>query len=479
MNKQYKLLSIILVLTILLGSLFSTSAFASHAKGDFYYKQLDTDGEKIYERLSNIKPNENEVKISFNKKLTSQNQATKFCVDLATSLYKAFTAFLYDQPEKFWLKKEMQLSISYAYMGPNYNFKLTIKLHNEAPFQQNLNSTVSNFNSKLNSISIKGANRYEKVKSIYEYLCNTVTYADGRAAHSAYGALIDKVAVCEGYAKAFKILCDREGIPSVLVSGMSKTLISQENHMWNYVQMEDGKWYAVDVTWGDQVSKINYDYLLVGENTIINNSNFASRHMPKNNIANFSLNTSGSTKHIEIKLDYPQLSKTKYVPVQDSQPIDLPIDNPDPTGSLDLTKEVQILLSGKNLEIDNENKVISNVAAGVQLSSLIKNYDSLSIIALNNEYKKIYANDIVGTGTEIHLYHNNEYLTYYTIVVKGDVDGNGKISAVDARTALRASASLTNLDKFEFDAADVNDKGKVTASSARTILRVSSKLENF
>lgn len=68
--------------------------------------------------------------------------------------------------------------------------------------------------------------------------------------------------VCEGYARAFKLVCDRLQIPCVLVSGMG----NQEKHMWNYVQMENGYWYAVDVTWNDNA--VSNRYFLVGKNTM-------------------------------------------------------------------------------------------------------------------------------------------------------------------------------------------------------------------
>lgn len=58
--------------------------------------------------------------------------------------------------------------------------------------------------------------------------------------------------VCEGYARAFKVLCDAADIPCVLVSGDAKSTVNGTagGHMWNYVLLEDS-WYAVDPTWND------------------------------------------------------------------------------------------------------------------------------------------------------------------------------------------------------------------------------------
>jgi hypothetical protein len=68
--------------------------------------------------------------------------------------------------------------------------------------------------------------------------------------------------VCEGYAKAFQLICDAIDVPCILVSGEG----DGGEHMWNYVQMEDGKWYAMDVTWNDSTG---YDtYLLAGKDVM-------------------------------------------------------------------------------------------------------------------------------------------------------------------------------------------------------------------
>ena len=59
--------------------------------------------------------------------------------------------------------------------------------------------------------------------------------------------------------------------------------------------------------------------------------------------------------------------------------------------------------------------------------------------------------------------------------VKGDIDGDGKISAADARLVLRMSVGLENIIR----SADVDGDGKVSAADARLVLRVSVGLETF
>lgn len=62
--------------------------------------------------------------------------------------------------------------------------------------------------------------------------------------------------------------------------------------------------------------------------------------------------------------------------------------------------------------------------------------------------------------------------------LKGDVNSDGKITAVDARLVLRHSASLEFLTDSNLVAADVNNDNKVTALDARYILRYSARIDN-
>lgn len=65
--------------------------------------------------------------------------------------------------------------------------------------------------------------------------------------YNAYGALVNKVAVCEGYARAFQMLMNGIGVHCVGIVGKSEN----QMHMWNAVLLDED-WYHIDVTWDDQ-----------------------------------------------------------------------------------------------------------------------------------------------------------------------------------------------------------------------------------
>ena len=111
---------------------------------------------------------------------------------------------------------------------------------------------------------------------IYNYVCENLAYnydmisedadtlfteEEQKLAHNAFGALVGLDAdgtrqgevVCQGYSDAYLLLCQRVGLPCVVISGegrSSGTFYGYSNHMWNAIQL-DGAWYAVDATWDD------------------------------------------------------------------------------------------------------------------------------------------------------------------------------------------------------------------------------------
>ncbi len=69
------------------------------------------------------------------------------------------------------------------------------------------------------------------------------------------------------------------------------------------------------------------------------------------------------------------------------------------------------------------------------------------------------------------------YAVWEKEIMRGDADGNGKVTASDARIALRISAKLQSGTESEITACDLDGNKKVTASEARMILRFSARLE--
>ncbi len=63
-------------------------------------------------------------------------------------------------------------------------------------------------------------------------------------------------------------------------------------------------------------------------------------------------------------------------------------------------------------------------------------------------------------------------------VKPGDMDGDGNITAGDARTVLRISAQLESGDEDALIIGDMDADGNITAGDARTVLRISAQLES-
>ncbi len=118
----------------------------------------------------------------------------------------------------------------------------------------------------------------EKVTALHDYLVKNCEYdIDNYRSNTitqisrlAYGALIDKKAVCQGYCAAFALLCDRADIKCIVVGGNAPN--SSDSHAWNVVLI-DGERYHVDTTHDDPVpdrkNTASHKYLCLTENEMI------------------------------------------------------------------------------------------------------------------------------------------------------------------------------------------------------------------
>ena len=174
--------------------------------------------------------------------------------------------------------------------------------------EQEVNDAISKVQEVANEVvSNATGSRYNKILYVHDWLVDNLEYdsnIDNK--DNIYGTFVNKKVVCEGYAEGLKYLLDKLNIPCVLVYGVGyDDNGNEEAHAWNYVQMEDGKWYAVDTTWDDPVyvgssnsiiqNNYKYSYFLKGSKT------FNVNHVSNGDV-------SGSGQDFK----YPELSENDY-----------------------------------------------------------------------------------------------------------------------------------------------------------------------
>lgn len=142
------------------------------------------------------------------------------------------------------------------------------------------------------SLSYKLTNHYktdlEKVRAIFRWITENISYN----VRSPYRSLINskrviveepedtssilkplnervaeivlrkRTAVCDGYARLFKILCDYAGVRSAIISGFARysgggaSARFRSNHTWNAVFL-DSSWHLLDATWASGYTNYN------------------------------------------------------------------------------------------------------------------------------------------------------------------------------------------------------------------------------
>lgn len=163
-----------------------------------------------------------------------------------------------DFPQHFWMSK----SYSYSFVGEKV---LSISF-SYGIYQQKRDKLNSDREAVENAVKeiLEGItdimSDYEKELIIHDRLLQRVEYDETLNQHNIqniYGVFVNKLAVCEGYAKAFQYLMYCAGINSLYVKGVAKDVL----HGWNMVLI-DNNYYFVDPTWNDPtIEGISRDYI--------------------------------------------------------------------------------------------------------------------------------------------------------------------------------------------------------------------------
>ena len=106
----------------------------------------------------------------------------------------------------------------------------------------------------LQSLKLDDQSDYEKIRRIFAYICDNVTYdyehlpdGDYDLKYTAYAALIDHTAVCQGYSVLFYRMLLEAGVDARVIAGYANGN-PNAGHAWNIVQFH-GFYYNMDSTW--------------------------------------------------------------------------------------------------------------------------------------------------------------------------------------------------------------------------------------
>lgn len=406
----------------------------------YFYNQLTANQKEIYEQIwaagpvQTISITMNGISISGTSifSSTAQNNAEANAIQ---DIMMAITALNEDNPLFFWVSgfsiscggTSKHISSTYTYTITS----LTITINIDSTHYSDFNDVAAKQAAVIeaaNQIQVNGISRHEKVKSIHDYLANNIVYDDTIAEPNifdSYGALVTGVCVCEGYAEAFKLLCDRERIPCITVIGTG----NGGAHKWNMVQMEDGEWYTLDSTWDDQTSNIYYSYFLIGSGTkapFFSNSTVADSTI---HIPNGKLFSNANTA-----LSYPTLSSDTY--------------------------GVGILRYGaKDVHFDTARGV---VMVGKDVSSYV------IFIANNSTSGFTRTRNGSGTTTSTLTVSDGTTTKDYLVAMRGDVDASNKVNDTDytVMTQICAATYAVEDNSAVFYAGDMNQDGAVDGFDA-------------
>ena len=125
---------------------------------------------------------------------------------------------------------------------------------------------------------------------------------------------------------------------------------------------------------------------------------------------------------------------------------------------------------GSNVVVDTDKSLVSGIAAESKPADVIAQFKGSDNIQIVGKDGKVLADDVlVGTGCKVQLIENGEVKDEVTVLIKGEIDGNGKIESDDAIYILRNTLFAGLYPVVVED--DVDGNGKYDSDDAIHLLR--------
>lgn len=205
----------------------------SDSAPSFYaFSQLSQEDRLLYEELFSA--------------ITGFEEKAVLSVQDADRIERVFTCVLADHPEIFYVDGYTLTTRTLGEEILEADFQAEYTLSRQETEERT--TLVKKAADDILSALTDGMDDYEKLKLLYDRIVTGTEYDRNAPENQTIcSVFLYGRSVCQGYAKAFQYLCQRAGIPAVLVTG---TVEGGEAHAWTAV-LCSGSWYYADPAWGD------------------------------------------------------------------------------------------------------------------------------------------------------------------------------------------------------------------------------------
>ncbi len=223
-------------------------AGVSHTQPVQQMQELGSPYKFYYEKLSEIEKQAYDKILS---EIYSMPESIRLPRIDANQLDSVFSALLCDNPDLFFVGRKCTL------VTELFRVSCSIEYIFDKEEYESCKAELDKVCDKVIASLSDPDDEWQTELEIHDYVVDNCDYKLVENDHtysSAYGALVNGEAACEGYSKAAKLLFDRAGIESAVVSGLSAGADgTQGAHMWNAVKIY-GDYYYLDCTWDDPLS---------------------------------------------------------------------------------------------------------------------------------------------------------------------------------------------------------------------------------
>ena len=165
---------------------------------------------------------------------------------------------------------------TYAGLTPAMEIKYTVSYYDDAQKEAEVDEKVDEI---IENLELDDKTDFEKIAAIHDYICDNVEYEtnekDSNTVRTAYGALIEGRAVCQGYSVSLYRLLLEAGIDNRVIFGKGLSDIGESGaHSWNIIELND-EYYYIDTTWDDVANQYRYQYFMMPAGTSFEDSHIA------------------------------------------------------------------------------------------------------------------------------------------------------------------------------------------------------------